>query len=135
MRFPESAAPRPAPGPGWLLHGKSMAQQFKVAQGFVGGGGWVLGGPSGRRPCWDAFWRGCDAVAANPAPGMAVPPQSVCPVSSCIPSSIARLVSLEAAMQEILLVVEEAEDGSFRASAAGAAMPSSATSIPARRHP
>ncbi|MCT4368423.1 hypothetical protein FB106_112100 [Synechococcus sp. Ace-Pa] len=31
-------------------------------------------------------------------------------------------MTLEAAMQEILFVVEEAEDGSFRASAAGAAI-------------
>jgi hypothetical protein len=64
-----------------------------VAQALVGGGGgvgaWrdgggcrppepglVLGGPSGRRPCWDSFWRGCDAAAANPAPGVVMPPQS-----------------------------------------------------------
>ena len=36
-----------------------------------------MGGPSGWRPCWDPFWRGRDAIAAHPAPGVGVPPQSL----------------------------------------------------------
>jgi hypothetical protein len=35
----------------------------------------AFGGPSGRRPCWDPFWRGRVAAAAKPAPGLAVPTQ------------------------------------------------------------
>lgn len=37
----------------------------------------MLGGPLGVRPCWDPFWRGRLAAAANPAPGVAVPPQFI----------------------------------------------------------
>jgi hypothetical protein len=41
------------------------------------GPGFVEGGSSGHRPCWDPFWSGRLAAAANPAPGVAVPPQSI----------------------------------------------------------
>lgn len=44
-------------------------------------------------------------------------------------STAARLVPLEGAMQEILFVVEEAEDGSFRASAAAAAIHTEAETL------
>jgi hypothetical protein len=37
MRFPWSAGPRPAPGPGWLLPGKSVAEQFQEHQRLVDG--------------------------------------------------------------------------------------------------
>ena len=53
---------------------------------------------------------------------MVVPPQSLCPDRGNLPTTTARLVPLEGAMQEILFVVEEAEDGSYRASAAAAAI-------------
>ena len=56
------------------------------------------------------------------APGVAVPPQSLCPDRGSITPATATLVPLEGAMQEILFVVEQAEDSSFRASAAGAAI-------------
>ena len=69
------------------------------------------------------------AVAANPAPGVAVPPQSLCPDRGSIPPTTARLVPLEGAMQEILFVVEEAEDGSYRASAAAAAIHTEADTL------
>jgi|GEM_PF-4875541 len=131
-RLPPGSAGRcPATGRGWLLLGKSAAEQFQplrgslrlhhqrlvdgahahpprhvVAQAFVGGGGgrghegmgawghggmgawsdgggcrslrpgWVLGGPSGWRSCWDPFWCERAAAAANPAPGVVMPPQS-----------------------------------------------------------
>ena len=35
MRFPGPGGPRPAPGPGWLLLGKSAAEQFHQHQGLV----------------------------------------------------------------------------------------------------
>jgi len=66
-----------------------------VPRALVGGGGagaWgdagdsratrpglVLGGPTGHRPCWESFWRGRAAAAANPAAGVAVPPQPPAP--------------------------------------------------------
>ena len=68
-------------------------------------------------------------AAAHPAPGVAVPPQSLCPDRGSIPPTTARLVPLEGAMQEILFVVEEAEDGSYRASAAGAAIHTEADTL------
>ncbi|WP_432785600.1 hypothetical protein AAJV73_04330 [Cyanobium sp. BSA11S] len=68
-------------------------------------------------------------AAANPAPGVAVPPQSVGPARGSIPPTTARLVLSEGAMQEILFVVEEAEDGSYRASAAGAAIHAEADTL------
>jgi hypothetical protein len=72
------------------------------------GPGVVLGGPSGWCPCWDPFWCGRVAAAAHLALGVAVPPQSLCPDRG--------------AMQEILFVDEEEEDGSYRASAVAAAI-------------
>ncbi len=63
------------------------------------------------------------------APGVAVPPQSLCPDRGSTPPATARLVPLEGAMQEILFVVEEAEDGSYRASAAGAAIHTEADTL------
>ncbi len=69
------------------------------------------------------------AAAANPAPAVAVPPQSLCPDRGSIPPATARLVPLESIMQEILFVVEEAEDGSFRASAAAAAIHTEADTL------
>ena len=62
---------------------------------------------------------------------MAVPPHTLCPERGNIPPTTARLVPLEGAMQEILFVVEEAEDGSFRASAAGAAIHTEADTLEA----
>jgi hypothetical protein len=61
-------------------------------------------------------------AATNPALGAGVPPQSRCPDRGSIPPATARLVPLEGSMQDILFVVEEAEYGSFRHSAAGAAI-------------
>ena len=61
-------------------------------------------------------------AAANPAFGVGVPPQSLCLDRVSILLTTARLVPLEGFMQDILFVVEEAEDGSFRASAAAAAI-------------
>jgi hypothetical protein len=69
------------------------------------------------------------AAAANPAPGGGVPPQLLYPDRGSIPPTTARLVSLEGAMQEILFVVEEAEDGSYRASAAAAAIHTKADTL------
>ncbi|CAK6694807.1 hypothetical protein IFHNHDMJ_01700 [Synechococcus sp. CBW1107] len=69
------------------------------------------------------------AAAANPAPAVAVPPQSLCPDRVSILPTTARLVPLEGVMQEILFVVEEAEDGSFRASAAAAAIHTEADTL------
>jgi hypothetical protein len=69
------------------------------------------------------------AAAANPAPAVAVPPQSLCPDRVIILPTTARLVPLEGVMQEILFVVEEAEDGSFRASAAAAAIHTEADTL------
>jgi len=46
-----------------------------------------------------------------------------------MPPTPVRLVIAEVAMQEILFVVEEAEDGSFRASAASAAIHTEADSL------
>ena len=90
----------------------------------------VLGGPPGKRPCWDAFWRGRGAAAVNPAQGLAVPPQSLCPIGTAsIPPTAVRLGPFESAMQEILFLVEEAEDGSFRASAAAAAIHTEADTL------
>jgi hypothetical protein len=37
MRFSGFAGPRPAPGPGWLLLGKSVAEQFHQHQGLING--------------------------------------------------------------------------------------------------
>jgi hypothetical protein len=48
-------------------------------------------------------------------------PSPVVNKGGSIPPATTRLVPQEGAMQEILFVVEEAEDGSHRASAAGAA--------------
>ena len=45
------------------------------------------------------------------------------------PPTTARLVQSEGAMQEILFVVEEAEDGSYRASAAAAAIHTEADTL------
>lgn len=63
-----------------------------------------------RRPSssMSTFWCGRVAAAANLALGVAVPPQSLCPDRG--------------AMQEILFVDEEEEDGSYRASAVAAAI-------------
>ena len=69
------------------------------------------------------------AAAGNPAPGVAVPPQTLCQDRVNILPTAARLVLLEGAMQEILFVVEEAEDGSFRASAAAAAIHTEADTL------
>jgi len=104
-----------------------MATVLPVVRGT--GPGFVLGGPSGRSPCWDPFWRGRAEAAANPALGVAVAPQFLCPDRGSIPPTTARLESLEGAMQEILFVVEEAEDGSYRASAAAAAIHTEADTL------
>ena len=75
-------------------------------------------------------------AAASPAVGVAVPPQSLCPDRGSILLTTARLVPLEVAMQEILFVAEESEDGSYRSSAAAAAIHTEAgTLFPARRRP
>jgi len=68
-------------------------------------------------------------AAAKPAPGVAVPPQPVGPDTGSIPPTTATLVSFGGAMQEILFVVEEAEDGSYRASAAAAAIHTEADTL------
>jgi antitoxin (DNA-binding transcriptional repressor) of toxin-antitoxin stability system len=39
--------------------------------------GLALGGPSGWCSCWDPFWPGSVAAAANPVSRVAVPPQSI----------------------------------------------------------
>lgn len=69
------------------------------------------------------------AAGANLAPGVIVLPQSLCPDRVSILPTTARLVLLEGVMQEILFVVEEAEDGSFRASAAAAAIHTEADTL------
>jgi hypothetical protein len=88
------------------------------------------------RPGQISFWAARQAIAPAGTPSglgvmrlqptrlrdLAVPPQTLCPDWGNILPTPARLVSLEGAMQEILFVVEEAEDGSFRASAAAAAI-------------
>jgi hypothetical protein len=68
-------------------------------------------------------------AAANPAPAVAVPPQPPCPDKGSILPTTATLVPLEGAMQDHLFVVEEAEDGSFRASAAAAAIHTEADTL------
>jgi hypothetical protein len=69
------------------------------------------------------------AAAANPAAGVGVPPQSLSPDKGNIPLTTVRLGPVEGAMQEILFVVEEAEDGSYRASAAAAAIHTEADTL------
>jgi hypothetical protein len=88
-----------------------------------------LGGPSGHCRCGDLLWRGRTVAAANTAPGVAVPPQSIGQARGSIPPTTARLVPSGGATQETLVVVEEAEDGSFRARAAGAAIPTEADTL------
>ena len=65
----------------WLMRMRlamNSHRRRKVAEGGGGrplGPGVALGGPAGNRPCWDPFWHGRVAAAANPAPGLAVPTQ------------------------------------------------------------
>ena len=49
--------------------------------------------------------------------------------TASIPPTAVRLVPLESAMQEILFLVDEAEDGSFQASAAAAAIHTEANTL------
>ena len=58
-----------------------------------------------------------------------MPPQSIRPERGSLPPTTARLVPLEGAQQEILFVVEEAEDRSFWASAAAAAIHTEADTL------
>ena len=95
------------------------------------------------RPGQVWFWAARQAIAPAGTPsrvgvmrlqptrlrGVAVPPQTLCPDRGNFLPTTARLVPLEGAMQEILFVVEEAEDGSFRASAAAAAIHTEADTL------
>ena len=89
-----------------------------------------MGGPPGNRPYWDAFWRGRGAAAVNPAQGLACRTSPFAQIGTAsIPPTAVRLGPLESTMQEILFLVEEAEDGSFRASAAAAAIHTEADTL------
>jgi hypothetical protein len=69
----------------------------------------VLGGPSGRSPCWDRFWHERVAAAANPAPS----PVDAAPVS---PDQLANLLRECGALSErALLAASELDPASFQA--------------------
>ena len=108
--------------------GDGLAQAL-VGGGGVGGYGVMLAadGRPGQVWCWAA--RQAIATAGNPSGVGAWRLQPTRLRAWLCRPTTARLVPSEGAMQEILFVVEEAEDGSYRASAAAAAIHTEADTL------